>query len=126
MFTDDAHNVYIGQAAHCASTGTSKDTDGCTSVSRPLGTPVTFNRGGRPMSPGEVVGGGELIYSSWLTMQNNHEQDSNNCAYNDFALVKAEPQKSGHDRFRRNEDSLPRHAGLSPGAPLWSPRSPYQ
>ncbi|SKI12749.1 hypothetical protein [Mycobacteroides abscessus] len=90
VFTDDAHNVYVGQAAHCASTGTSKDTNGCTSVSRPLGTPVTFNRGGRPMSPGEVVGGGELVYSSWLTMQNNHEQDSNTCAYNDFALVKAD------------------------------------
>ncbi|EUA70496.1 hypothetical protein I540_2587 [Mycobacteroides abscessus subsp. bolletii 1513] len=42
------------------------------------------------MSPGEVVGGGELIYSSWLTMQNTHEQDSNTCAYNDFALVKAD------------------------------------
>lgn len=92
VFIDDAHDVYIGQAAHCASTGNSKDTNGCTSNSRPLGTPVTFNRAGRPLSAGEVVGTGELAYSSWLNMQQNHEQDPDICAYNDFALIRVAPQ----------------------------------
>ena len=30
-------NTYIGQAAHCASTGAATDTDGCLAASRPLG-----------------------------------------------------------------------------------------
>src|SRR3954454_11825755 len=32
--------VYIGQAAHCSGTGASTETDGCTSHSLPIGTPV--------------------------------------------------------------------------------------
>src|SRR5690242_12473582 len=36
----DASNVYLGQAAHCSGTGASTDTNGCTSQSLPLGTPV--------------------------------------------------------------------------------------
>ena len=34
----DASNVYLGQAAHCSGTGTSTDTNGCTSGSLPIGT----------------------------------------------------------------------------------------
>ena len=33
-------NTYIGQAAHCSSTGAATDTDGCLAASLPLGTPV--------------------------------------------------------------------------------------
>ena len=34
----DGSNTYIGQAAHCSSTGQATETDGCTSSSLPLGT----------------------------------------------------------------------------------------
>ncbi|MDO3297756.1 hypothetical protein P5V47_03510 [Mycobacteroides abscessus subsp. massiliense] len=88
VFTDDNRNVYIGQAAHCAGIGDEKGVNGCTHSSRPLGTTTTFNRGGSPQSAGEVIGNGELVYSSWISMQNDHEQNANLCEYNDFALVK--------------------------------------
>ncbi len=88
VFTDDDHNVYIGQAAHCASKGSSKDINGCSTPSQPVGTAVTFNKPGTPKKRGEQVGKGELAYSSWVTMQSSGEKDSNTCAYNDFALVK--------------------------------------
>ncbi|MFQ6393550.1 hypothetical protein ACLMAJ_08865 [Nocardia sp. KC 131] len=96
-FVDDAGNVYLGQAAHCAGTGIGNlsDPDGCTADSLPLGAEVTFNRGGLPMSPGEFVGTGHLVYSSWLAMRQNGEQDRNTCAYNDFALVKVAPEDVG-------------------------------
>ncbi|WP_341926586.1 hypothetical protein [Nocardioides psychrotolerans] len=88
VFTDAAGAVYLGQAAHCASTGEATDTDGCLADSLPLGTRVTFNRGGSLLSAGEQVGAGTLVYSSWLTMQGRGESDADTCAYNDFALVK--------------------------------------
>ncbi|MGW4767373.1 hypothetical protein ACWEO2_04925 [Nocardia sp. NPDC004278] len=89
-FVDNVGNVYLGQAAHCAGTGIGdlQDPNGCTADSLPLGTAVTFNRGGLLMLPGDVVGTGQLVYSSWLAMQRDGEQDHNTCAYNDFALVK--------------------------------------
>jgi hypothetical protein len=90
VFTDDAGNVYLGQAAHCASTGEATDTDGCLAASLPLGTRVTFNRGGSLLSSGTQVGAGTLVYSSWLTMQSAGESDADVCAYNDFALVQVD------------------------------------
>jgi hypothetical protein len=96
VFVDDAGNVYVGQAAHCAGTGEVNDPDGCTAGSLPLGTAVTFNRGGLPMFPGEVVGRGQLVYSSWLAMRQDGEHDRNTCAYNDFALVKVAPEDVGN------------------------------
>ena len=90
VFTDSTGGVYIGQAAHCAGTGTATETDGCDSGSLPLGTRVTFNRGGSLLSSGEQVGAGTLVYSSWLTMQGRGETDANTCAFNDFALVKVD------------------------------------
>ena len=77
----DASNVYLGQAAHCASTGAATDTDGCLAESLPLGTQVDVN-GSRP---------GVLAYSSWLTMQAQGESDADTCAYNDLALVRIDP-----------------------------------
>jgi hypothetical protein len=88
VFTDSDRNVYIGQAAHCASKGSSKDINGCSTPSEPVGTAVTFNKPGTPKKRGEQVGKGELAYSSWITMQSSGEKDTNACAYNDFALVK--------------------------------------
>ena len=78
----DGGGTYIGQAAHCSGTGSSTDTDGCTSASLPLGTPVTVTGASKP---------GTLVYNSWLTMQSLHETDPNACAYNDIALVKLDP-----------------------------------
>src|SRR6478672_2430793 len=69
----DASNVYLGQAAHCSGTGSSTDTDGCTSGSLPIGTPVDIG-GSKP---------GTLVYNSWLTMQSKGEANADTCAYND-------------------------------------------
>ena len=81
IFTSGAE-VYIGQAAHCASTGGQTDTDGCLAGSLPLGTPVTIQGAAHP---------GTLVYSSWLTMQGRGETDPDTCAYNDFALIRIDP-----------------------------------
>jgi hypothetical protein len=75
-------NTYIGQAAHCASTGAATDTDGCLAGSLPLGTQVEITGASRP---------GTLAYSSWLTMQGNNESNADACAYNDLALVRIDP-----------------------------------
>ena len=88
VFTDDAGSVYVGYAAHCAGLGEATDTNGCLADSVPLGTPVTFNRGGSLLSSGTQVGTGTLVYSSWRAMRAQGETDPNACAYNDFALVK--------------------------------------
>src|SRR3979490_1761694 len=40
VFTDASGNVYLGQAAHCSSTGGDTATDGCSTQSLPLGTPI--------------------------------------------------------------------------------------
>jgi hypothetical protein len=79
-------NIYIGQAAHCAGTGGATETNGCDSGSLPLGTPVEIEGATAP---------GTLAYSSWLTMQERGETDSNTCNYNDFALVRIDPADHG-------------------------------
>jgi hypothetical protein len=82
VFDDGSGNVYIGQAAHCSGTGAATDTNGCTSASLPIGTPV------------DVAGishAGTMVYNSWLTMQARGEKDQNGCQYNDFALIKLAP-----------------------------------
>src|SRR3954447_23151722 len=40
--------VYIGQAAHCSGTGGNTDTNGCTSPTLPLGTPVEVTGASHP------------------------------------------------------------------------------
>ncbi len=80
VFTDSTA-VYIGQAAHCAGTGGDTATD-CSSPSLPLGTPVKVGGASRP---------GTLAYSSWLTMQDDHESDPEACQFNDLALVRLDP-----------------------------------
>ncbi|MEO6501610.1 MAG: hypothetical protein ABIQ09_06830 [Jatrophihabitantaceae bacterium] len=89
VFSDGA-STYVGYAAHCAGAGAATDTDGCSTQSLPLGTPVTFNKGGSLISSGAQVGAGTLAYSSWLAMQQAGETDPDTCAYNDLALVKVD------------------------------------
>jgi hypothetical protein len=79
---EDANGVYLGQAAHCSGTGGQTETNGCTSASLPLGTPVEVTGASRP---------GTLVYNSWLTMQARGETDPDACAYNDLALIKLDP-----------------------------------
>jgi hypothetical protein len=81
VFRDGA-GTYLGQAAHCAGTGAATETDGCDSGSQPLGTNVQIDGATRP---------GELVYSSWIAMQQAGETNEDACAYNDFALVKVDP-----------------------------------
>ena len=82
----DGTNVYIGQAAHCSSTGAQTDTNGCTSGSLPIGTPVDVTGASKP---------GTLVYNSWITMQGLGETDPDACAYNDLALVRINPADVG-------------------------------
>ncbi|HWX74386.1 MAG TPA: serine protease [Solirubrobacteraceae bacterium] len=87
VYTDSSGGVYIGQAAHCSSTGSSTETNGCSTHSLAVGTPIYS---------GELVNGGiqngtligTLAYNSWIAMQSAGEKDANTCAYNDLALIK--------------------------------------
>src|ERR1700754_4546944 len=88
VYTDGAGNVYVGYAAHCAGKGSSTDTNGCTTDSVPLGTPVDFTNDGNLASEGTIVGHGTLAYSSWITEHKLGTTDANPCAYNDLALVR--------------------------------------
>jgi hypothetical protein len=83
---EEGSSVYLGQAAHCSGTGGQTETDGCSSGSLPLGTPVEVKGAGRP---------GTLVYNSWLTMQASGEADPDTCAYNDLALIRLDPADVG-------------------------------
>jgi hypothetical protein len=77
--------VFLGQAAHCGGTGDVTETDGCSSTTGPVGTEVTIHGSdGRDRT-------GTMAYSSWVTMQADHETDRDACANNDFALVELNP-----------------------------------
>jgi len=91
----DAANAYLGQAAHCSGTGAATDTDGCSSPSLPIGTPVDITGASRP---------GTLVYNSWLTMQSLGETDPDTCAFNDLALVRIDPADVGQ---------------INPSIPFW-------
>jgi hypothetical protein len=82
----DAADVYLGQAAHCSGTGGQTETNGCTSGSLPLGTPVQVSGASKP---------GTLVYNSWLAMQANGETNPDACAYNDLALIRLDPADVG-------------------------------
>jgi hypothetical protein len=82
----EGSTVYLGQAAHCSGTGGQTETDGCTSGSLPLGTPVEVSGATKP---------GTLAYNSWLTMQAAGETDPDTCAYNDLALIRLDPADVG-------------------------------
>ena len=85
IFTNGG-DTFIGQAAHCSSTGAATDTNGCVAESLPLGTKVDIDGASAQ---------GTMVYNSWLTMQQNGEADEETCAYNDLALVKIDPSDVG-------------------------------
>ena len=91
----DAANVYIGQAAHCSGTDGNTETDGCSSGSLPVGTPVEVDGASKP---------GTLAYNSWITMQAAGETDADTCRYNDLALVRLDPAD---------------HGSVNPSIPFW-------
>jgi hypothetical protein len=103
VYTDSAGNVYLGQAAHCSSTGSSTETNGCSTHSLALGTPIYA---------GELVNGGiqkgtevgTLAYNSWIAMQEHKETNAATCAYNDLALIKILPSQV---------------ANVNPTVPFW-------
>ena len=83
---EEGTTVYLGQAAHCSGTGGQTETDGCTSGSLPIGTPVEVTGATKP---------GTLAYNSWLTMQASGEKDPDTCAYNDLALIRLDSADVG-------------------------------
>src|SRR6201995_2769972 len=75
VFTDASGNVYLGQAAHCSSTGEETETDGCSTKSLPIGTKIYSGdivNGG--LQKGTLIG--TLAYNSWLSMQKEGEKDA--------------------------------------------------
>ncbi|SPO34821.1 uncharacterized protein PSFLO_00292 [Pseudozyma flocculosa] len=88
--------VYIGQAAHCASRSRT-ETNGCRAETMPEGTRVIITGASAP---------GRLVYSSWDRMKRRNEQNDDVCGYNDLALVRIDPR----DHARVNP-SLPRFGG---------------
>jgi hypothetical protein len=79
---EEGSEVFLGQAAHCSGTGGQTETNGCTSPSLPLGTPVEITGASMP---------GTLVYNSWLTMQADGETSPDACAFNDLALIEVDP-----------------------------------
>ncbi len=96
VFTNGT-KVYLGYAAHCASTSAATATNGCQAGSLPLGTPVQITGATRP---------GRLAYSSWHTMRQRGERNGDACKYNDFALVQIDPAD-----VDRVNPSVPRWGG---------------
>jgi hypothetical protein len=103
VYTDGAGGVYLGQAAHCSSTGSDTETNGCGTHSLPLGTPIYS---------GDLVNGviengvpiGTLAYNSWIAMQERHEANAATCEFNDLALIKI---------------SAAQVANVNPTVPFW-------
>lgn len=100
VFHNGKGDVFIGQAAHCSSTGESTSTDGCSSASRPEGTVVQVDGASQP---------GTMAYNSWIRMQQAGGAgvvDGNACAFNDLALIKLHP--ADHDKVN---PSIPKFGG---------------
>src|SRR3546814_4349711 len=78
IFTNAA-DVFIGYAAHCASTGGATETNGCDSGSLPLGTPVEIDGATQP---------GTLAYSSRSEEHTSELQSLMRISYAVFCLKK--------------------------------------
>lgn len=103
VYTDASGNTYLGQAAHCSSTGSNTETNGCSTKSLPLGSPIYAGdlvNGG--IQTGTLIG--TLAYNSWITMQQAKETNAATCAYNDLALIKISPAQV---------------ANVNPTVPFW-------
>jgi hypothetical protein len=118
VYTDNAGDVLVGYAAHCAGKGGQTDTNGCKTDSQPLGTEVRFARDATVATRGTTVGHGTLVYSSWLAMHRAGTTAPNACAYNDLALVRVD-----RDDLGKVNPSVPfwgGPVGLADGAPAGS------
>ncbi|MGH3335555.1 MAG: hypothetical protein ACRDOZ_07020 [Nocardioides sp.] len=104
VFKDRIGRVYVGYAAHCAGKGAATDTNGCNTRSHPIGTRVRFADDATLATGGTTVGGGTLVYSSWIKMRRRHTQNRAACEANDFALVRV-------DRNDRRK--------VNPSVPFW-------
>ena len=104
VFKDRVGRVYVGYAAHCAGRGAATDTNGCNTRSHPIGTRVRFAKGATLATNGTTVGGGTLVYSSWIKMRQRNTRSRAACAANDFALVRV-------DRNDRRK--------VNPSVPFW-------
>ena len=104
VFKDRVGRIYVGYAAHCAGKGAATDTNGCNTRSHPLGTRVRFAKGATLATNGTTVGGGTLVYSSWIKMHRLNTQLRAACEANDFALVRV-------DRNDRRK--------VNPSVPFW-------
>jgi hypothetical protein len=82
----DSTSVYLGQAAHCTGTGGQTETDGCTSTSLPLGSPIGI---------GGAQSRGTLVYNSWIAMHQAGERSRDVCQFNDFALIRIADADAG-------------------------------
>ena len=103
VYTDASGGVYLGQAAHCSSTGSDTETNGCSTHSLAIGTPI-YSGGlvNGVVEPGVQIG--TLAYNSWSAMQERHEANAATCAYNDLALIKIAPSQA---------------ANVNPTVPFW-------
>ena len=99
VFQDSAGTVYLGQAAHCASTGGSTSTNGCITPTMPINTTVSIQGAQYP---------GTMVYNSWITMKGLTPPESNGsaCAYNDFSLIQLDSRD-----FARVNPSVPYFGG---------------
>ena len=104
VFKDRIGRVYVGYAAHCAGRGAATDTNGCNTRSHPIGTRVRFAEGATLATNGTTVGGGTLVYSSWIKMHRLNTRSRAACEANDFALVRV-------DRNDRRK--------VNPSVPFW-------
>jgi hypothetical protein len=103
VYTDASGSTYLGQAAHCSSTGGSTETNGCSTKSLPLGTPIYAGdlvNGG--VQNGTLIG--TLAYNSWIAMQQAKETNAATCAYNDLAVIRI---------------SAAQVANVNPTVPFW-------
>ena len=87
--------TYLGQAAHCSGTGSADQTDGCTSASLPLGTPVAIGGASKP---------GKLAYNSWLAMQHSRREGPRR--------LRLQRPRARRDRPGRRREGQPRRAVL--------------
>jgi hypothetical protein len=101
----DANDIYIGQAAHCTSTGSVNDTNGCETEVLPLGTPVRVGGASKP---------GQVVYNSWFTMRAVGERSEEACVGNDFALVRLD--RADHGRINPSIPSWGGPNGLDPSS----------
>jgi hypothetical protein len=95
VYKDASGGIYLGQAAHCSSTGSNTETNGCNTKSLPLGTSIYAGdlvNGG--IQNGTLIG--TLAYNSWIAMQGKGEKDPNTCAFNDLALIKINAAQEGN------------------------------